>query len=286
MGILMRNGISYTSPVPTLETMDGVLPVANGGTGAMSLSNITVGRATSDASGNNIVNTYASKANDLANTTISIGADGKPYINWTYNNTSYSKKLGSSDGTATAAQVLSGATFNSANYDDLTTGTMINRGTVTQTLNTSTTSYTIPQGYHSGSGKVSITTQTKTATPSASSQTISPDSGKVLSSVTVNAISLKTQTVSQTITLNANGNTTKTFTFSNLTTIYGITKIQKTSGSELITMFSGYPDPGTGNDALNIPSGGISGNKITQRFINNSDANNQSAVIAITAIGV
>lgn len=60
----MRNGVSYTSPIPTLETMDGVLPVANGGTGAMSLSNITVGRATSDASGNNIVNTYVKKAGD------------------------------------------------------------------------------------------------------------------------------------------------------------------------------------------------------------------------------
>ena len=70
MGILMRNGISYTSPIPTLETMDGVLPVANGGTGAMSLSNITVGKATSDASGNNIVNTYVSKTNTSAQTLV------------------------------------------------------------------------------------------------------------------------------------------------------------------------------------------------------------------------
>ena len=96
----------------------------------------------------------------------------------------------------------------------------------------------------------------------------------------------KTQTVSQTISIaQAEGNMTATFTFSNLTQIYGITKIQKTSGSELITMFSGYPDPGTGTDALNIPSGGINGNRIVQRFINNSNATNQSAVIAITAVG-
>lgn len=64
MGILMRNGISYTSPVPALETMNGVLPVTSGGTGAMSLNNIIVGRAISDASGNNIVNTYVNKAGD------------------------------------------------------------------------------------------------------------------------------------------------------------------------------------------------------------------------------
>ena len=65
-------------------------------------------------------------------------------------------------------------------------GTMINNGAVTKTLNTSTTSYTIPAGYHNGSGKVSITTETKTVTPKTSAQSITPTSGKVLSKVTVN----------------------------------------------------------------------------------------------------
>ena len=37
----------------------GILPVANGGTGATSLANITVGRATADGRGNNIENTYS-----------------------------------------------------------------------------------------------------------------------------------------------------------------------------------------------------------------------------------
>lgn len=37
----------------------GILPVGNGGTGATSLANITVGRATADGSGNNISDTYA-----------------------------------------------------------------------------------------------------------------------------------------------------------------------------------------------------------------------------------
>jgi hypothetical protein len=67
-------------------------------------------------------------------------------------------------------------------------GTMVNNGAVTKTLSTSTTSYTIEAGYHSGTGKVSITTETKSATPTKSAQTITPTSGKVLSSVSVAAI--------------------------------------------------------------------------------------------------
>lgn len=89
--------------------------------------------------------------------------------------------------TATAAEVLTGKVFTDST-GKVTTGTMANNGAVTQTLSTTTTSYTIPKGYHSGSGKVSITTETKNATPTKSSQTISATSGKVLSSVTVAAI--------------------------------------------------------------------------------------------------
>lgn len=89
--------------------------------------------------------------------------------------------------TATAADVLTGKVFTTST-GVVTTGTMANNGTVTKTLSTSTTSYTIPKGYHSGSGKVSISTETKSATPTKSSQTITPTSGKVLSSVTVAAI--------------------------------------------------------------------------------------------------
>lgn len=89
--------------------------------------------------------------------------------------------------TTTAADVLTGKVFTDVD-GKVTTGTMANNGTVTKTLDTSTTSYTIPKGYHTGSGKISITTETKTATPTKSNQTITPTSGKVLSSVTVNAI--------------------------------------------------------------------------------------------------
>ncbi len=89
--------------------------------------------------------------------------------------------------TATAADVLTGKVFTSAT-GVVTTGTMANNGAVTQTLSTTSTSYTVPKGYHNGSGKVSISTETKSATPTKSSQTITPTSGKVLSSVTVAAI--------------------------------------------------------------------------------------------------
>lgn len=67
-------------------------------------------------------------------------------------------------------------------------GTMTNNGAVNKTLDTTTKSYTVPKGYHSGSGTVKITTEEKSATPTKSSQTITPTSGKVLSKVTVAAI--------------------------------------------------------------------------------------------------
>ena len=91
-----------------------------------------------------------------------------------------------SDATATAAQILDGAT---AYVDgELVEGTMPNNGAVTETLDTTTTSYTVPAGYHSGTGKVSVSLETKSATPTKSPQTISPSAGKLLSSVSVAAI--------------------------------------------------------------------------------------------------
>lgn len=89
--------------------------------------------------------------------------------------------------TAGAANVLTGKTFVAAD-GTVVDGTMVNNGAVTKVLDTSTTSYTVPAGYHNGSGKVSLTVETKTATPSKATQTVSPSSGKVLSKVTVNPI--------------------------------------------------------------------------------------------------
>lgn len=123
-----------------------------------------------------------------------------------------------SDATATAAQIL--ATKTAYKNGDKITGTMPNRGAVTGTIAVVDGEYTIQQGYHDGSGKVSldsieqakliaeniksgieilgvtgsysgesVSVQSKTATPTTSVQTILPDSGyDYLSQVTVNPI--------------------------------------------------------------------------------------------------
>lgn len=89
--------------------------------------------------------------------------------------------------TAVAGDVLANKIIVTAD-GSVTTGTMPNNGAVSQKLDTATTSYTVPAGYHSGTGTVSITTETKSATPSKEQQTVTPTEGSVLSSVTVNAI--------------------------------------------------------------------------------------------------
>lgn len=124
-----------------------------------------------------------------------------------------------SDATATAAEIL--ATKTAYKNGSKLTGTMPNRGGVTGTISTKDGTYTIQQGYHDGSGKVGIaaseiakiigpniregieilgtmgemsgsedmSAQSKTATPTFASQTITPDTGyNCLAQVTVNAI--------------------------------------------------------------------------------------------------
>lgn len=123
-----------------------------------------------------------------------------------------------SEDTAAVSEILLGKTAHARGA--LLTGTMPNNGGVTGSISTKTGQYTIPAGYHDGSGKVSIASaeqskiiagniksgisilgvtgtysgeaisaQTKSATPTFSSQTIQPDSGyDYLSAVTVAAI--------------------------------------------------------------------------------------------------
>lgn len=126
-----------------------------------------------------------------------------------------------SDATAAVAEILAGKTAY-VNGNKLT-GTMRNNGAVTGTISTKDESYTIPIGYHDGSGKVTISSteqakiiatniragvsilgvegtmsgtegakaQAKTATPKTTAQTILPDSAagyNYLTQVTVNPI--------------------------------------------------------------------------------------------------
>ncbi len=124
-----------------------------------------------------------------------------------------------SNDTATASEIL--ATKTAHARGTALTGTMPNNGAVTGTISTVSGEYTVPQGYHDGSGKVSINSteqakliatnirqgvtilgvegtmsgqedvnaQSRTVTPTASVQTITPETGyNYLTQVTVNAI--------------------------------------------------------------------------------------------------
>lgn len=128
------------------------------------------------------------------------------------------KDSDTSNDTAAVAEILKGKTAHARGVQLV--GTMPNNGAVTGTISTKAGSYTIPQGYHDGSGKVAISTteqnkivagniksgvsilgvtgtysgasikaQTKTVTPKFTAQTVQPDSGyDYLSAVTVEKI--------------------------------------------------------------------------------------------------
>lgn len=87
----------------------------------------------------------------------------------------------------TAEYALTGKIFVAAD-GTVTAGTMPNNGAVNKTLDVTTISYTIPKGFHSGAGVISIVIEEKSVTPSKSAQTVTPTAGKVLSKVTVNPI--------------------------------------------------------------------------------------------------
>ena len=100
-----------------------------------------------------------------------------------------SKYKDTTNANAVASNVLIDKIF--INSTGEVTGTMVNNGAVTKVLDATTgnQSYTVPTGYHNGSGTVNITLEEKTITPSESVQTATPSATKVLSKVTVNAIS-------------------------------------------------------------------------------------------------
>lgn len=152
-------------------------------------------------------------ASDLLEGVTAHGKDGAPITGTcTYD-------ADTSDDTAAVGEILAGKTAHARGA--LLTGTMTNVGAQTGSITTKAQQVTITQGYHDGSGKVSIASaeqakiianniregitilgvlgtmsgsegvvaQSKTATPSWSQQTISPDTGYThLSQVTVEAI--------------------------------------------------------------------------------------------------
>ena len=73
-------------------------------------------------------------------------------------------------GNATAGHVLSGKTFSNASSSGLT-GTMTNNGAKTASLNCGG-SYTIPAGYHNGSGKITANSLASQTSATATAATI------------------------------------------------------------------------------------------------------------------
>ena len=100
--------------------------------------------------------------------------EGKAYTVWydTIKNCFFLKA--SAEGNATAENVLADKKFSNDN-DTGITGTMPNRGAVNKTLALNET-YTIPKGYHNGSGKVTQSITTKGAITDSVSNVVSGDS--------------------------------------------------------------------------------------------------------------
>ena len=97
-------------------------------------------------------------------------------------------------GNATTGDVKSGVTFTSANGVELI-GTFAAQ-TKTVTAGTSASTVTPDSGKYLSKLTINPTpSQSKSASPSTSAQTISPDSGKLLSSVSISAISTQEKTV-------------------------------------------------------------------------------------------
>ena len=99
--------------------------------------------------------------------------------------------------TAVEADVLANKVF--VKSDGTTAaGTMPDNGAVEKVLDATTGNqeYTVPAGKHSGTGKVSVVLETKSATPDEAAQDITPTKGKVLGKVTVDAIPTKYKDVS------------------------------------------------------------------------------------------
>lgn len=91
------------------------------------------------------------------------------------------------DVTATAADVLTGKVIVDAT-GRVVAGSMTNNGEVNDVLHIGNPGFTIPKGYHSGGGSITIHPESKTVTPTESQQIIAASAGKVLDTVTIEPI--------------------------------------------------------------------------------------------------
>ncbi len=101
-------------------------------------------------------------AGDILAGKVIVGSDGEPLTGTL-----------ALTGTAADSQVLAGQTYYNTDAKAKRTGSMVNRGAVSQSLGING-SYTIPAGYHNGSGKVTQSIPTRgaaTITPRTTNQT-------------------------------------------------------------------------------------------------------------------
>lgn len=154
--------------------------------------------------------------------------------------------------TATAADVLTGKVIVLAD-GTVKAGTMPDNGAVNKTLDATTVSYTIPAGRHSGTGKVTITLEEKTVTPTKSTQTVTPTAGKVLSKVTLNPIPAEYITTTDATATAAN-------ILDGKTAYVGGSKVEGTMPSN--GAVSGTVN-GITTTEVSVPAGYTSGGKVT-----------------------
>ena len=147
------------------------------------------------------------------------------------------KKI-SSDANAGAGHILSGRTAYTSGKK--ITGTMPDQGTKTASLNCGA-SYTIPAGYHNGSGKVTANSLAGQTGATAEAQNII--SGKTAwingSKITGNAV------------CTSGVNLTELYSFSALAGLYSSSKSINNGGSRLGTLFNFHTNKSTANRTIN-----------------------------------
>ena len=151
-----------------------------------------------------------------------------------------------------------------------------NNGAFNKTLSVNQQSIDIPKGYHNGAGRVSIALEQKTVSPGTSAQVVTPSSGKVLSSVTVQGNSnLKAENIKSGVEIfGVTGNYTSDATVDEnkiLASYTAYAKGQKIAG-KIPSLAAKTWTPGTTNQTISAGSY-LSGNQIVAGDANLVSAN-------------